>query len=81
MWRLNYNKIAVKYKANDFALWINGVEVGTDTSGATSSGLNSLQFNDGISSASLPFYGKCKALAVFNEALSDSELTQLTSWV
>ena len=28
-------KAAVKYKANDFALWVNGVEVNTDTSGAT----------------------------------------------
>ena len=29
-----FNKIAFKYKANDFALWINGVEVDTDTSGS-----------------------------------------------
>ena len=33
---LNFNKIAVKYKENDFALWVNGLEVGTDTSGNTS---------------------------------------------
>ena len=27
----NLNKIAYKYKANDFALWINGVEKDTNT--------------------------------------------------
>jgi len=28
----DFNKVAFKYKENDFALWINGVEAGTDTS-------------------------------------------------
>jgi len=75
----NTNKIALKYKANDFALWINGTEVAIDTSGSTYSAntLNSLQFDRG--DGFIDFYGKCKALAVFNEALSDSELTELTS--
>ena len=73
-----FNKIAIKYKVNDFALWINGVEVATDTSGNTfSSGeLNQLVFNNG--NGNNPFYGKCKAVAVFNEALSDAELNNLT---
>ena len=71
-------KVAFKWKANDFALWVNGVEVGSDNSGTTFSAdtLNDISFDfDGL----YPFYGKCKALAVFNEALSDSELTQLTT--
>ncbi len=29
------SKIALKYKENDFALWVNGVEVATDNSGST----------------------------------------------
>jgi hypothetical protein len=74
---LDYHKVAIKYKANDFALWIDGVERFTDTSGSAPIGLNELAFDTGISI--LNFYGKCKALAVFNEALSDSELTQLTT--
>ena len=73
----NTNKIAVKYKQNDFALWINGVEVATDTSGNTPIGLGTLQFTSG--NIALPFYGKCKAIRVYKEALSDSELTTLTS--
>jgi hypothetical protein len=72
-----YNKIAIKYKVNDFALWLGGVERDTDTSGSAPIGLNTLEFAQG--SGAQNFYGKCKALAVFNEALSDSELTQLTT--
>jgi len=74
----NFSKVAIKYKANDFALWVDGVERDTDTSGNTPTTLNKLQFNEGDSSGN-EFYGKCKALAVFNEALSPSELTQLTT--
>ena len=73
---LDYHKVAIKYKANDFALWIDGVERFTDTSGSAPIGLNELAFDTGISI--LNFYGKCKALAVFNEALSDDELNNLT---
>jgi len=74
----NFVKVAVKYKANDFALWINGVEVATDTSGNTFSAntLNSLQFSYGGGTNN--WKGKVKALAVFNEALEDDELELLT---
>ena len=71
-----FNKIAIKYKANDFALWINGVEVLTDSSGAAPTGLKELSFNN---ASTTKFYGKCKTVAVFKEALSDSELACLTS--
>ena len=77
----DYNKIAFKWKVNDFALWINGVEVATDTSGGViaANTLNRIDFHNQANSSVQNFYGKVKALAVFNEALSDSELTQLTS--
>jgi len=68
-------KVAVKYKENDFALWIDGEQIATDTSGTVPSGLNSLQFDNGGGSGD--FYGNCKALAVFN-ALTDDELELLT---
>ena len=73
----NTAKIAFKYKANDFALWVNGSEVDTDSSGTTPSGLDTLNFDNG--SGGSDFYGKCKQLIYFNEALSDSELQTLTS--
>jgi hypothetical protein len=42
----SFVKVAIKYKTNDFALWINGVEVLTDTSGITfpANTLNTLTF-------------------------------------
>ena len=74
----SFNKIALKYKANDFALWVNGIEVATDTSGNTFSAntLNRLSFDRG--DGGNDFYGKTKQLMVFDEALSDEELSDLT---
>ena len=71
----DFHKVAVKWKANDFALWVDGLERGTSSSGSAPSGLNELVFELGGS----PFYGKCKALTVYNTALTDAELTELTS--
>ena len=72
-----FNKIALKYKSGDTALWINGVEVDTKTNTFTISGLDELSFND--DSVSSKFFGEVKQLMVFNEALSDSELQALTT--
>jgi hypothetical protein len=74
---LDLNKVAIRYKENDFSLWINGVEVATGTSGSTPSGLSELNFTRG--DGANKFSGKVKALAVFNEALTDSELECLTT--
>jgi hypothetical protein len=73
-----FKKCAIKYKQNDFALWIDGVEVATDTSGNTFSAntLNSLQFDRGNGIQN--FYGKTKCLAVF-PFLTDTELQELTT--
>lgn len=73
----SFNKIAIKYKANNFAIWLNGVEVFTDTNGVAPVGLNKLQFDSGGGESD--FYGRCKTVAVFKEALSDTELACLTS--
>ena len=75
----NYNKIAIKYKQNDFALWINGVEVGTDTSGNTypANTLDSFQFNRG--DGGILFYGETRDIKLYNTALTDQELAALTT--
>jgi len=72
-----FKKVAVKYKQNDFALWIDGVKVATDTSGNVPTGLNELSFDRG--GGSQDFFGKTKCVAVFKEALTDEELTCLTT--
>jgi hypothetical protein len=75
-----FHKIAIKYKENDFALWANGVQINTDTSGITfpTNTLNVLQFTDGNGQGN-KFFGKTKALAVYNTALTDAELIALTT--
>ncbi len=73
------HKIAVKYKENDFALWVDGIKRSTDTSGSVFSAntLNSLDFNVGGGSH---FYSETKDVRVYNTELIDSELEKLTSW-
>ena len=66
----DYNKIAVKYKLNDYSVYVNGTEVYTDTSALVFSNLDELKFNN--------FYGKNKTLAVYKEALTDANLRCLT---
>lgn len=75
-----FNKIAFKYKENDFAVWVNGIEVLTDTSGVTfpEGTVNQLNFDDGVGGND--FYGNTKQLMTFKTALTDSELETLTSW-
>ena len=75
----NFIKLAIKYKENDFALWIDGVEVGTDNSGITFpvNTLDELQFAVGGTSAR--FFGKVRQLQVYKRALTDEQLTSLTS--
>ncbi len=74
----NFNKVAVKYKSGDLALWVNGVEVAVNTQAFTfSSALNELAFDQG--NGSQHFDGHVKQLVVFKEVLSDAELAALTS--
>jgi hypothetical protein len=74
------NKIACKFKANDYALWINGIEKDTNTtqSNTVQSGtLNSLNFDI---NGSNNFYGNTKQIQYFDTALNDTDLETLTSW-
>ena len=77
----NFRKVAIKYALNDFALWIDGVEVDTDNSGPVfpAATLDEIQFDDG--GGSNVFYGNTKQLQYFDSALTDSELETLTSWM
>ena len=70
------HKIAIKYSLNDVALWIDGLEVGTDTNALTPIGMNTLNFSQ--PNGADPFFGNTKALGVWKEALTDAELRSLT---
>ena len=73
-----FSKVGFRYAVDDFSLWVNGVERATDTSGSVFSAntLNELAFNNG--GGGTGFYGKTKALAVF-DYLSDEEMETLTT--
>jgi hypothetical protein len=74
------NKVAVKYAANDYAIWFNGREVVTQASGALPTGMDMLELRGvGLGSAG-SFYGKAKSVMVFKEALTDLELEKLTGY-
>lgn len=73
------SKVSVKYKENDFALWVNGFEVSTDTSGITPINLSKINFDSGQQSGGF-FYGKTKEIAYYDEILTDLELETLTSY-
>jgi len=74
----SFFKAAIRYANNNFSLWVNGVKVKEQLSGTIFSAntLTSLGFDDGVSPS---FYGKVKQLQVYDTALTDVQLTSLTS--
>lgn len=74
----NTHKIALQYQSSGISLYVNGGLVGSD---ATFTGIAANQLDEVLfdsNSGTQGFYGKCKGLAVYNEALSESQLMQLT---
>ena len=73
------HKFAVVWKINRFELWVDGLMTDQDLSGSVNS-LNTfskLQLSN--PNTTNPLFGKTKCLAVFKEALTDAELTCLTT--
>ena len=72
-----FYKIAIRYKSGNSAIYINGTSVLTTTTTFSSGNFTALDFNHWNNS--LNFFGKTKCVAVWQEALSDSELQSLTT--
>ena len=72
-----FNKIAVRYKANDITLWVDGESRGTPIISATIPTFTALKFDSG--SLSSPFYGKAKQLKIYDTYLSNGEMQTLTT--
>jgi hypothetical protein len=75
------NKVAIKYKQNDFNVFINGIKLNSSTGlngGNFPIGLNTLNFDRGTGGN--VFYGNTKQIQYYNTALNDSDLETLTSW-
>lgn len=75
-----YTKIAGRYSVNDFALYQDGSSVATDTSGSTFSDgtLTDIYFANGTGGG-LFFYGRIRSLAVYDIALTNTELQNITT--
>ena len=73
----DFIKIALSYKANNFKMYVNGLEVSIDTIGNEPTSLTELSFDNGAGNDN--FYGKTKAIAVYKTALTDEQLTALTT--
>jgi hypothetical protein len=70
------NKCAIAYKANDIAFYVNGVQVGVDTS-ATIPTCSGIYSNGGGGSS--PFFRPINEIIVFKTRLTNAELAQLTA--
>jgi len=73
-----FNKIAFKYKQNDFCVFHNGFKIGIDTSGNTPVGLSELSFDR--ADGAFPNYGKTKEIGYYDTILTDAELEYMTSY-
>jgi len=72
----DFNKIAIKWKVNDFEVFVNGSSVYSLGTYTAPTGLDRIEFSR---NGSAYFLGKVKQLQVFKTALSDSELATLTT--
>lgn len=71
-------QLAIRYKANDYSIYSNGFEIYSNTSlASTPIGLRNLEFS---TASGGEFYGKAKAINVYQTALTDAELEYLTSY-
>ena len=69
-------KIALAYKTNDFALYVNGTQAGTNTSASTSGTLSQFAFNSG--STSQKYQGNVYQAILFPTRLTNDQLEELT---
>ena len=73
----NNNKVALVWDATNFRIWINGTESATATINNLPIAMNTLDFTS--PTGSNLFFGNTKCVAVWKEALTDAELTSLTT--
>jgi len=71
-------KVAFAYKANDFVLYVNGVQEGTDTSGAVPSSMSVFRLNSYLVSGYEQAQNFKQAL-LFTTRLSNADLATLTA--
>jgi len=74
------HKVAIKYKLNNCAVFIDGVKRTQANSVAMPVGLDRLHFSNGVTANAGEYRGNLNAIAVYKTALTDTELANLTSY-
>ena len=79
--RGNFNKVAFRWKSNDFSLWINGNLIETQTTWdiITANNLDRLRLSYPNASAIQEFFGKLKEIRIYDKYESDAEMAKLTT--
>jgi hypothetical protein len=73
----NFNKIAVKYSQSGYSFWVNGINV---ASGITACNFQLLDiFRTTAADTTGHFFGNIKNIQLYKTALSDTEMTNLTT--
>jgi hypothetical protein len=73
-------KVGFAYKANDFVLYVNGIQIGTDTSGSISSSLSFIDLGSYLFlQSTFQYNGSIKAAALWQTRLTNTQLAQLTT--
>jgi hypothetical protein len=73
-------KVAFAYKANDFALYVNGVQLGTFNSGAISTSLSFIDLGSYLDlQSTFQYDGKISQAILFPTRLSNADLATLTA--
>ena len=76
--QLNFNKVAVQYSSSGCKLYVNGIGVDFASKNFTSNTLNTVQFSSASGNSDF-FHGNVKDVRVYNTALTEQELTDLTT--
>jgi hypothetical protein len=73
--------MAFGYKTNDFALYVNGAQIGTDNSGTTFSGTTLSRVDTNITDSSIYSLASesINQALLFKTRLTNSQLAELTS--
>ena len=74
------HKIAIKYKLNNCAVFVDGIKRIQANTVAMPVGLDRLHFSNGVNANSAEYRGDLNAIAVYKTALTDIELANLTSY-
>ena len=69
-------KYAIAYDANDFAFYIDGIQIATDTSGSVPA-CSKISFDSGVSANGI--HGNFKSVVLFPTRLTNAELAALTT--